>query len=135
MRDLVALVHRNLAIHSDVKIDIKLQAHFASAAFFNVDDTWDGARNIANRLDGVMRRESFAHAFNGRTDSGGQDLDWNNRGRNRLRAPVSIGMGSLRRAGGNFQPAPNDKRVRDVEPGFNAIGNENIGVTEPATEN
>jgi hypothetical protein len=43
MRNLVALVHRDLPIHSNVKIDIKLQAHFASSAFFNFDDTGDCA--------------------------------------------------------------------------------------------
>jgi hypothetical protein len=44
-------------------------------------------------------------------------------------------MGSIRRPGRNFQPAPDDKRTRDVEPGFNAIGNQDIGVTEHAAQN
>ena len=44
-------------------------------------------------------------------------------------------MGSVRWARRNFQPAPDDKRARNIEPGFNAIGDEDLGVAEHATEN
>src|SRR5690242_9649639 len=56
MRDLVAFVHGNLAINSDVEIDIKIQTHLASAAFFNFDDTGDGPGNGADVFDNFSRR-------------------------------------------------------------------------------
>ena len=45
MGDFVAVVHRNFAVHYDVEIDIKIQTHLASTAFFNFDDTGDRAGN------------------------------------------------------------------------------------------
>ena len=56
MRDLVAFVNGNFAIHSDVEIDLKIQAHLASTAFFNFDDTGDGPGNRANVFDDFSRR-------------------------------------------------------------------------------
>ena len=41
MRDFVPFMHGNIAVHSDVKIDIEIQTHFSGAAFFNVYDTRD----------------------------------------------------------------------------------------------
>ena len=83
----------------------------------------------------MMRQENFAYTLNGETYCGSQDSGGDNHCRNWLGFPVSVGMGSIRRTGRNFQPAPDDKRARNIEPGFNAIGDEDIGVTEHATEN
>ena len=55
MRDLVAFVHGDVAVHSDVKIDVKIQTHLAGPAFFNFDDTRDGAGNRANGYDDFSR--------------------------------------------------------------------------------
>ncbi len=40
MRDFVAFVHRHVAIHSDMKIDIKIQSHLSGATFLNLNDSW-----------------------------------------------------------------------------------------------
>src|SRR4029450_5816026 len=45
MRDLMAFVHGDLAIHSNVEIDVEVQSHFAGAAFFNFDHAGNGAGN------------------------------------------------------------------------------------------
>jgi len=38
MRNLVAFVHGHLAIHSNVEIDVKVEAHFSSPTFLNLND-------------------------------------------------------------------------------------------------
>ena len=38
MCNLVAFVHRYVAIHSNVKIDIKVEAHFSGPTFLNLND-------------------------------------------------------------------------------------------------
>ena len=38
MRNLVAFVYRHVAIHSNVKIDVKVEAHFSSPTFLNLND-------------------------------------------------------------------------------------------------
>ena len=38
VRDFVALVHRHIAVDSNVKIDIKVEAHFARSTFLNLND-------------------------------------------------------------------------------------------------
>ena len=43
VRDVVAFVHRNVAIHADVKIDVKIQSHLADETFFDLDNTRDRA--------------------------------------------------------------------------------------------
>jgi len=37
-----------LPFYSHVKIDIKIQPHFADQAFFDVDDSGDRSRSISN---------------------------------------------------------------------------------------
>ena len=51
MRDAVAFVHGNIAVHADVKIDIKFQAHFAYAGFFNFLNAIDGIRRFLYNID------------------------------------------------------------------------------------
>src|SRR5437773_10661691 len=38
MRNLVAFMHRHVAIHSNVEIDVKVEAHFSSPTFLNLND-------------------------------------------------------------------------------------------------
>jgi hypothetical protein len=45
VRNLMAFVHRDLAVHSDVQIDIKIQTHFAGSALFNFDHAGNCAGN------------------------------------------------------------------------------------------
>jgi hypothetical protein len=41
VRNLVAFVHGNVAVHSRVEIDIKIESHFSGPAFLNLDNTRD----------------------------------------------------------------------------------------------
>ena len=38
MRDLVAFMHRHVTIYSNMKIDVKIEAHFSSPTFLNLND-------------------------------------------------------------------------------------------------
>jgi hypothetical protein len=40
MRDVMAFMHGDTSIHSYMEIDIKIQAHFSSATFLNLNDSW-----------------------------------------------------------------------------------------------
>src|SRR4030095_9247598 len=83
----------------------------------------------------VMRQENFAHTLNSETRSSRQDPSANNHSGNRLRFPVAIGMGSIRRPRRKFQPAPDNKRTRDVEPRLNAVRYKHVSMAEESTEN
>jgi hypothetical protein len=39
MRNLVAFVHGHVAIHSNVEIDVKVEAHFSGPTFLNLNNT------------------------------------------------------------------------------------------------
>ena len=56
MRDAVAFAHGNIAVHADVKIDIKLQAHFTDAWFFNCLYAIDGTRGPLYHIDNFSAR-------------------------------------------------------------------------------
>ena len=45
MRDLVTLMDGNVAIHSGVEIDVKIQPHFSGATFLNFEDARNRAGN------------------------------------------------------------------------------------------
>jgi len=46
--NLVSFMNGNTPVYSHVKIDIKIQPHFADQAFFDVDDSGDCSRSISN---------------------------------------------------------------------------------------
>ena len=48
MRNFVPLMHGNRAVHSNMKIDIEIQAHFANQALFDFDYSGDGSGSISN---------------------------------------------------------------------------------------
>ena len=51
MRNVVTLPHRNVAAHADVKIDVKIQAHFAHETFIDLDNSGDRSGRISNEID------------------------------------------------------------------------------------
>ena len=53
-----------------------------------------------------------------------------NDGRDRFRFAVTVRMRFVRRTRGKFQPAPNHDRARDIEDGFNSIGNERVSISK-----
>src|SRR6266480_2116498 len=71
MRNLVAFVHGHLAIHSNVEIDIKVEAHFSGSAFLNLNDARNGSGSLANRPD-ELRARSGVHNL---VKRGAQKLD------------------------------------------------------------
>src|SRR6266478_2269937 len=60
MRNLVAFMHGHLAIHSNVEIDIKIEAHFSGPTFLNLNDARNGSGSLANGLD-ELRARSGVH--------------------------------------------------------------------------
>ncbi len=51
MRDLVAVMYGNVAVHTDVKIDVIIQAHLAGMTFLHLDNTRDRGGNALNGPD------------------------------------------------------------------------------------
>ena len=56
MRNLMSLTHGNAVLNADVKIDIKIEPHFAHPAFLNLDDPGHRSRRPANRPDNFTAR-------------------------------------------------------------------------------
>src|SRR6202048_53825 len=52
----MAVVHRDVSVHADVKIDIKAKAHFADEAFFNFDDAGNSGGRVWNGIDNFSAR-------------------------------------------------------------------------------
>jgi len=50
MRNLMSFMHGNFAVHSHMKIDIKIQTHFAHQALFDFDYSRNGGRGISNGI-------------------------------------------------------------------------------------
>ena len=62
VRNVVAFAHGNVAVHADVKIDIKTQAHFSDETFFDFDDTGHGRGRISDKIDNFSARRGV-HDF------------------------------------------------------------------------
>src|SRR5438105_15484987 len=56
MRNLMSLAYGNAVLNADVKIDIKIEPHFAHTAFLNLDDSGHRSRCVANRPDNFTAR-------------------------------------------------------------------------------
>src|SRR4030081_3655536 len=52
----MAVVHRDVSVHSDMKIDIKTEAHLADETFFNFDDARNGSGRVSNTVDNLSAR-------------------------------------------------------------------------------
>src|SRR3981081_4022789 len=52
----MALVHRDVSVHSDMKIDIKTEAHLADETFFNFDDPGNRGGRVSNTIDDLSAR-------------------------------------------------------------------------------
>ena len=56
MRDLVAIVYGNFSMHSNVKIDVKIQTHLASPTFFHLNNPRNRAGDGADGPDDFFTR-------------------------------------------------------------------------------
>ena len=56
MRDLVAFMYGNVSVHSDVKIDVIIQAHLTRVTFFHFNNTRNRAGDGENRFDDFASR-------------------------------------------------------------------------------
>src|ERR1700730_14962993 len=52
----MAVVHRDVSVHADVKIDIKAKAYFADEAFFNFDVAGSSGGRVSNAIDNFSAR-------------------------------------------------------------------------------
>ena len=83
----------------------------------------------------VMRRKNFSHALHSEAERSEQHAHRHGGRRHRFRFSVAIRVGRIRRARGEFQPAPDHGRAADVERGFNSIRDQNVGIAEEARGN
>src|SRR6266550_9053963 len=56
MRNLVAFIHGNGAVHAHMEINIKIQSHFAGPAFLNLYNAWYRSGGPANGPDKFIPR-------------------------------------------------------------------------------
>ena len=87
------------------------------------------------RRRSVVRRENFAHAFNGQTERGEKHDQCDDSSCNWFCLPMTIGMRRIRRASGDFQPAPDHDGTADVQGRFDPVGDQDVSVPKNAGDN
>src|SRR5438093_4119899 len=68
MRNMMPVAHGNAAINLHVKIDIKIEAHFANEAFINLEDTRNGFSRFAHRFNDSAARRGIENIVQSRSE-------------------------------------------------------------------